>query len=105
MRRRLLPWLLLTLALLAVYAPLLVRGSAYRHGDLHDCTMPLLAWKTSWLKSVAAGDRAVPAWNPHILGGRPEVVDGTVYTILYPPTLAYLAGQRNADSRQIPVTP
>lgn len=92
MPRRLLPWLLLTLAVAFVFAPLLARGSAYRNGDLGDCTLPLLQWQARWFAAATgvAGPAPARAWNRFILGGRPGIIDGTVYTALYPPTLLYL---------------
>lgn len=84
--KRFLPWLLLPAALLFIYAPVLLKGADFHPGDLGDCTLPLL----NWASRSATGPEV---WNPSVLGGRPGIVDGTLYTMLYPPTLAYLVTQ------------
>ncbi len=70
----------LFLLLTGIALPLLLPGAAPWPGDLGDCTRHLLDYQRT---------HPDDAWNPHLLAGRPGVVDGTFYSRGYPVYACY----------------
>jgi len=79
MRNYIFPLIIVWLGLTIIVTPLLSKDSSPFPGDLGECVRPSIEYQRLGADS----------WNPYLLMGRPGIVDGTLYPLIYPTYALY----------------